>query len=449
MSPSGTGGGCPQALSPVAILVSIEHMSESASDSEVGEAARLRAAGALLLSLADGAESGVVAPGSAADDAIALLGVIEQVELTLCERVERVDRLGEFAEAGATSTTAWVRASANCSGGLASRRVRIGRALADRLPCSRAAWAAGTATTEHVDVIARVVRGLDDDQAAVLDRELSAAAAFASPIELSRLADRYRFEADPDAAEAKARKAKRDQKLHHSQTFGGGWVLSATFDAETGAVVNAAIDAFTPIPGAPAEGELPESAGYRRAQALAEICRQALEHGEGRGAGGEKPQLTVIVDDEVLRTGIGYGMLSDGTPIPSRAVRRLACDAKIIPALYGTKSCPLDIGRSARVVTPAMRKALVLRDKGCRFPGCDRPASWTDAHHVIHWRDLGPTALWNLMLICRAHHHKVHDDGWHIDIVGDGEFRFRPPDPRPGDESPHPWPPRGRYARAA
>ena len=152
----------------------------------------------------------------------------------------------------------------------------------------------------------------------------------------------------------------------------------------------------------------------------------------------------------MLRTGIGYGTLADGTPIPSRAVRRLACDAKIIPVLYGTKCCPLDIGRSARIVTPAMRKALVLRDKGCRFPGCDRPASWTDAHHVIHGRDGGPTAVGNLILLCRAHHHKVHDAGWIIDILGDGQFRFRPPDPGPDGAPPRTaTATRRRYARAA
>ena len=86
------------------------------SESAISAAERLRAAGALPLSLAESAESGSVGPGSAADDAIALLGALEQVELTLCERVERVDRLGEFDVAGSTSATAWVRATANCSG---------------------------------------------------------------------------------------------------------------------------------------------------------------------------------------------------------------------------------------------------------------------------------------------------------------------------------------------
>jgi Domain of unknown function (DUF222)/HNH endonuclease len=405
-----------------------------------GEAAQLGAAAAALTTLA---AAGLAA--DAASDVAVLLEVIEQAELALCRRVERVDRSGEFAADGSPSTASWLRGQANCSDGLAVRRVRIGRALMDRLPCTARAWAAGQCTVEHADVIARVVRGLDEVKTSVLDRELAIAAATVSPIELSRLAARFKHEIDPQDAEQRARRARSEQKLHCSQTFEGRWVLSATFDAEAGAIVKAALDAFTPLPRPVIDGELPESVAQRRAEALTEICRQALEHGQGRGTGGEKPTLIVTVDDEAMRDGIGYGTLPDGTPIPSAAVRRLACDARIIPVLYGTKSCPLDIGRSSRVIPPAMRKALVLRDKGCRFPGCGRPASWTDGHHVIHWRDGGPTALWNLLLLCRFHHHRVHEGGWTIRPLGEGDFRFEPPDPL----APIPPPGQRRYGRAA
>lgn len=405
-----------------------------------GEAARLRAAAATLVSLSEARS-----PEAAADEVAALLEVIEQAEMALVRRVERVDRSGEFAADGSPSIASWLRGQANCSDGLAARRVRVGRALNDRLPCTARAWAAGQCTVEHVDVIARAVRGLDEVKTSVLDRELAIAAATVSPIELARLAARFKHEVDPEESEERARRARREQKLHCSQTFEGRYVLSATFDAESGAIVKAALDGFTPLPRPVIDGELPESVAYRRSEALTEICRQALAHGEGRGAGGEKPALTVTVDDEVLRDGIGYGTLADGTPIPSAAVRRLACDARIIPALYGTKSCPLDVGRSSRVVTPAIHKALVLRDKGCRFPGCGRPASWTNAHHVIHWRDGGPTALWNMLLLCSFHHHKVHEGGWTIRSLGDGDFRFEPPDPL----APIPPPGYRRYGRAA
>jgi hypothetical protein len=74
----------------------------------------------------------------------------------------------------------------------------------------------------------------------------------------------------------------------------------------------------------------------------------------------------------------------------------------------------LDVGRRTRTVPPAIRTALVVRDRGCAFPGCDRPPSWTDAHHLEHWADGGPTALDNLVLLCRRHHRAVHEGGWRL-----------------------------------
>jgi hypothetical protein len=108
--------------------------------------------------------------------------------------------------------------------------------------------------------------------------------------------------------------------------------------------------------------------------------------------------------------------LGSGWPIGPETARRLACDAGIIPLLIGSHSEPLDVGRLSRSAPPALRRALVYRDGGCRFPQCDRPPEWTDAHHVRHWVFNGPTALANMILLCRAHHVMVHEHGWHISL---------------------------------
>jgi hypothetical protein len=292
---------------------------------------------------------------------------------------------------------------------------RLGLRLPDRRARRRHRPAIRNHTPEHV---------------AVLDHELSILAATVSPLELSRLAERFRIQLDPDDAASRAKRLRRDQKLHLSPTFGGNWVLSATLDPEAGATVKAALDTFTPPPDPHAAG-LTETAAYRRSQAITEICRQALDAGQGHTTGGEKPHIIVTVDDETLRTGIGSGTLADGTPIPTAAVRRLACDSKIIPVLYGTASQPLDIGRAQRTVPSWIRKAVILRDHHCRFPNCDRPAEWADCHHAVHWRDAGPTALDNLVLLCRYHHHLCHEGGWtitvHHDPNGTTDFTFHPP----------------------
>jgi hypothetical protein len=96
--------------------------------------------------------------------------------------------------------------------------------------------------------------------------------------------------------------------------------------------------------------------------------------------------------------------------------RRLACDAKIIPAVLGSESEVLDHGRAKRVVDPKLRRALHVRDRGCAFPGCRRPPKWTDAHHVRHWADGGPTDLDNLVLLCRQHHMLIHHSPWDVRI---------------------------------
>jgi hypothetical protein len=97
------------------------------------------------------------------------------------------------------------------------------------------------------------------------------------------------------------------------------------------------------------------------------------------------------------------------------------------PALGGARSEPLAVGRATRVVAPAQHTALTVRDGGCRFPGCDRPVAWCDAHHLRHWVHGGPTDLGNLVLLCRAHHHAVHEGGWRLHRRPDGEFTATPP----------------------
>jgi hypothetical protein len=98
----------------------------------------------------------------------------------------------------------------------------------------------------------------------------------------------------------------------------------------------------------------------------------------------------------------------------------------VIPAVLGSASEPLDIGRKTRTVPAAMRRALTLRDQGCAFPGCTIPAGWTDAHHLRHWANDGPTALHNLVLLCGPHHRLLHHSDWTV-AIHHGQPQFTPP----------------------
>jgi uncharacterized protein DUF222 len=211
-------------------------------------------------------------------------------------------------------------------------------------------------------------------------------------------------------------------------TFDGAVVVDGMLDPHGGALLLSTLAALTPPPLVGEE----RSADQRRADALVDLCRLAAGHAPT--AGGQRPHVTVTVDLATLRDGIGAAALGGGVPLAPATARRLACDATIIPAVLGSAGEPLDLGRAARLVSPAQRRALALRDQGCRFPGCDRPAQWADAHHLAHWADRGPTNLHNLVLLCRWHHTAVHERGWAIRLdVPTNTVTATRPDGRPLD----------------
>jgi hypothetical protein len=105
----------------------------------------------------------------------------------------------------------------------------------------------------------------------------------------------------------------------------------------------------------------------------------------------------------------------------------MACDCNVTRILLGSDSAVIDVGRSKRVISPAQRRALNVRDKGCRWPGCDRPATWTSGHHVVHWISGGSSDMPNLVLLCYRHHWMVHEGGWQLVKTDDGQMLAIPP----------------------
>ena len=188
--------------------------------------------------------------------------------------------------------------------------------------------------------------------------------------------------------------------------------ISGQLDPEAGAVLTAALDPLSaPNPCDANGGRDPRPADRRRAEALIEVCRRAAAAG-GSAPATTKAQLVVLIDNDRLTEAVrGAGFTLDGKVLSPESVRKLGCDASIIPMVLGSKGEPLDVGRTKRLVTPALLAALWARDKGCTYPGCGRPPQWCDAHHVIHWADGGPTCLLNLALLCAFHHTWVHQHG--------------------------------------
>jgi hypothetical protein len=142
--------------------------------------------------------------------------------------------------------------------------------------------------------------------------------------------------------------------------------------------------------------------------------------------GGAKPVITLIMYMNDLIDAVGTATLDSGAQLPCTAARRIACDAEIIPVVMSGDSVPLDVGRRYRTITPDQRRALVARDMGCAFPGCDRPPRWCDGHHIRWWSFGGNTDLTNLVLLCRRHHRLIHHSDWDVKLVG-GRPMFYPP----------------------
>ncbi len=315
-----------------------------------------------------------------------------------------IDRRRDFEVDGYLSTAAWYRATCRVSAGVAREHVRMARALTG-MPATSDAFERGdlnhaearlltTAWAAHPETFAR-------DEAVLVE-----AASTLAPFEARRVVDHWRQALDHEAALADAEALHRRRRLHISATFEGMHVIDGALDREGGAVVTSAVNSRSETLD-PADSRTP---AQRRADALVDICRDYLDHGDTPMSGGEKPHVLVIAELESLEGRAGHRCEIDGIGvIHPEAARRLACDAAVSRIITDPDGMPLDIGRSTRTISSSQRRALIVRDGGCSFTGCDRPHRWCDAHHLVHWADGGPTDLDNLTLLCRRHHRLVHE----------------------------------------
>jgi Domain of unknown function (DUF222) len=135
----------------------------------------------------------------------------------------------------------------------------------------------------------------------------------------------------------------------------------------------------------------------------------------------------LTIDLDALQRNVAVGQLDTGAPLTPEATRRLACDAGILPAILDSTSVPIDIGRTRRPFTGATRTAILLRDGGCAFPGCERPPRWTDIHHIVYRTHGATTNRDNGGALCRHHHQVIHHSDWTIQIGPDHKPDFTPP----------------------
>jgi 5-methylcytosine-specific restriction protein A len=271
----------------------------------------------------------------------------------------------------------------------------------------------------HVEVIADALTSsaagrLAPEVWAAAERQLATRARECSPRELAMFARDLVNLLDQDGPEPRDDEDRQVNELYLLRTPGGaGGRIKGVLDAPTFDAVLTTVEAMAPL--VPQDQR---TLAQRRADGLAELCHQH--------AGGRRPQLVVTIPLADLETRARQGTLDYGGPLTPAELRRIACDAGVLPVVLNGAGQPIDIGRTSRVVPPQLRRALAARDHGCAFPGCDRPTGWCDAHHIQEWQHGGETALHNLVMMCRFHHRLVHGSEWVINTTRAGP-EFIPP----------------------
>jgi hypothetical protein len=355
----------------------------------------------------------------------------------------------------------------------ASVLVRIGSLLSEHAPEENAtpwltdvlaAVGTGDLSVESAEVI-RVSMGSPDDN--VTAAELSAAAAQlvheASSLTLERLAARGReLRADLDLAGVLGREqALRDRRyLHVIPQSDGMTRISGLLDPESAAIIVASLDAATSPrrggprfvdPDAKARGE-EVVADARSTEQLAldsfvELVRIGTLADPGTVLGARQPAVQVLVTLRDLDARLGIGRIEgQDAALSIESVDRNVCAVGTVPILFDTDGYVVNVGRNQRLFTFRQRMALAARDGGCIFPRCDRPPSWTEAHHINEFRNGGRTDLADGVLLCRHHHLLVHNNGWRVIRRGSSYFVVPPPG-GPGSHEPIPAPSKSATAR--
>jgi hypothetical protein len=352
------------------------------------------------------------------EEILELLAEQERVAVRVLEAVGAWNAAREWAADASANATSWLVHHADLSSVEAQRLVRNAK-LVHTHDQTAAALRGGRIKTGHVDAMARAAREreacFDQHEPVLLD-----AASTLGVQQFKKVARRWQTLADDAASDDDANESFDGRYLHASITFHGSVRLDGLLDPVGGERVLAALEALMGT-------DASSSASQRRADALVQL------------AGGVDVEVNVdmLVDAETLAgdpvddLARARNDLRRTGPVGRSTIRRLTCDCNLGRIVRRGRSEVLDVGRRHRLVNRAQRRALEARDGGCAFPGCDRPATWTDAHHLVHWVDGGRTDLANLVLLCRLHHTRCHEGGWTLRRAADGTLVAIPPSTAP------------------
>jgi hypothetical protein len=385
-----------------------------------------------------------------------LRSVLDAMELRV---VAEIDATHAAVTEDWASTKDYLTAVTGGRTGEGRRLLALAKALTSDRTATATALAAGDLSRSQAEVIVTTVDRLPVNPAlrAAAETLLIDQARTRNASDLTKLGAHLLERLDPEGTERRDEQAleREERAAHHSRFLSlaedglGGVRLTGRGTAEDAALLKAVLFPLaapgpvtepggcggTPgsartcgVPDCAHDGRDPRDHGTRMWDALIDLARRAAETDTLPTSHGTRPRIGVTISLDALRTGLGTATTDTGETLSAAAVRRLACHAEILPYVLGSKSQILDVGRTSRLVTLGLWLALLARDQHCAFPGCNRPPAACDAHHITHWANGGPTALTNLVLLCRSHHTTLHTTPWQVRLNPlDQHPEFLPP----------------------
>jgi len=372
------------------------------------------------------------------DEIAELSAHLDAATARLLDLIREFDARGGW-NSGFRSCAAWLSWRVGLDPGAARERVRVARALG-ALPLLAGALARGEISYAKVRALTRVATPGEEERLLAVARAGTAA-------HVERIVRGWRcVDRKAETIETARRHASRG--LHVYQDDDGMVVVRGRLTPEAGALLMQALTAAretlsqqrrgeSPAPLVDPASETPTMA-QQQADALALLAETALHHGIDPGGPGERYQVVVHVDAPVLADAneSGQSVLEEGTHVSAETAQRLACDATRVVMRHDADGRVVEVGARTRTIPPALRRALLHRDQGCRFPGCG--IAFVQGHHIQHWANGGPTTLSNLASLCRRHHRAVHEEGFQLIRRSDGHLEFFRPDGRRLAEAPAP-----------
>jgi uncharacterized protein DUF222 len=344
---------------------------------------------------------------------------LDSLELVFSSWVRTFQKRGGHLADGYPSAVSWLRHNCKMSSGSAADRVCVGKQV-ESSPEIAEAVASGELGYQSAAAVCHLLEQVGENRERIDEEALLASASQMAVKDVRDLCRRVRYVIDPDGAQREDNFNYDQRRLHISALANGMHVIDAILDPIGGAAVKRALESL-----AFNRARDERRPRQRMADALVELAHHALDSGALPAGKGVRPHVNVSTTLDGIK-GVPGAATVDSIPISPKTLDRIACDCTISRVMLAG-SVVIDVGRATRTVSPATRRALKARDQHCRWPGCDRPASWTTPHHIEFWSRGGPTKLPNLLSLCHHHHRLVHEGGWQVVRVGDG-LRFIPPE---------------------